>query len=90
MPPYFGNNTRPHGGHGRSSDNAHHGEKPVVGGLTHALAEAQVLAELLDGFRLIDIDAENGKHFLDGSVGGFLARVVVATAVQFLHFFSPG
>ena len=90
MPSYFGNDTGPHGGHCRSGNNAHHGKKPVVSSPAHALAEAQVLAEFLDGLGLIDIDAENGKHLFDGLVGSFLARVVGAMAVWFLHFFSPG
>ena len=86
-PPYFGNDTGPHRSHGRSGEHAHQSQESVVGGFAHALAEAQILAEFLDGLGLIDIDAKNGKNFFDGSIGSFLARVVVATAVPFLHLF---
>lgn len=53
----------------------------MVGGLSHALAETQVLTEFLDGLRLIDIDAQDGKNSLDRAVGGFLAGFVGAVAV---------
>ena len=42
----------------------------------HRFAEAQVLAEFLDGFGFIDIDAQDGKHLFDRAVGGFFGSVL--------------
>lgn len=87
MHSYFGNDTGPHGRRQSGRYYANHSDQAMVSSPAHALAEAQVLAEFLDGLRLIYIDTKDGKHLFDGSVGGFLARVFGAMAVWFSHLF---
>ena len=50
----------------------------MVGCLTHAFAEAEILAELLDGLGPLDVHTENGEYFFDSPIGSLLALGVVA------------
>jgi len=46
----------------------------MVGNLAHALAEAQILPEFLNGLRAVDVHAKDGKHLLDGMFGCILGH----------------
>lgn len=85
MASHFGNDACPHGSAEADYYQANESQKAVVSSPAHALAKAQVLAEFLDGFGFIDIDAQDGKHLFDRAVGGLLACRVVALFVFLRH-----
>ena len=57
-----------------SGKHAEQRQRAVIGDLAHALAEAQILPEFLNGLRSVDVHAKDGKHLFDGMLGCILGH----------------
>jgi hypothetical protein len=84
---YLSNHTCPQCCHESGDDQSDHSHDAAIRGAPHAASEAEVHAEFFDLFRIVNIDTEDGKDFLYGTIRGFLSvRTFVNVRWASTHF----